>query len=98
MAKKTPTYKELMSDKVMNSGKYNDDEIMRGLLKFKLVDPKDWMSKKKPTKKPTKKTAKYSPKSSSPNEKRINYPKPKVRLSTGGSPKKYGIVNNLKRK
>ena len=39
------------TQKVMNSGKYTNDDIMRGLLKFKLVDPKDWMSKKKPTKK-----------------------------------------------
>ena len=108
MAKKTPTYKELMSDKVMNSGKYTNDDIMRGLLKFKLVDPKDWMSKKKPTKKPTKKVARASTKSmtSIPGDKRINNPKPKstltkAKLNMGGAANKklsYGGLKGGKRK
>ena len=108
MAKKIPTYKELMSDKVMNSGKYTDGQIMDGLLKFKLVDPKDWMSKKKPTKKPTKKVARASTKSmtSIPGDKRIRNPKPKstltrAKLNMGGAANKklsYGGLKGGKRK
>tara|TARA_Y100001963_G_scaffold73789_1_gene102619 strand:+ start:1123 stop:1518 length:396 start_codon:yes stop_codon:yes gene_type:complete len=54
--------------------------------------------KTKPTKKSIKRTAKYSPKSSIPSDKRIRNPKLKVKLYKGGSPKKYGIVDNLKKK
>ena len=111
MAKKIPTYKELMSDKVMNSGKYTDGQIMDGLFKFKLVDPKDWMSKlkKKSTKKSTKKVARASTKSmnsSIPGDKRINNPKPKstltrAKLNMGGAANKklsYGGLKGGKRK
>ena len=60
---------------------------------------RDWLVEGKKTK-PTKKVARASTKSmtSIPGDKRIHNPKQKVRLSTGGSPKKYGIVDNLKKK
>ena len=43
----TPTKKQLMNPNIMDSGKFTDKEIMDGLIKHKLIDPKDFYSKKK---------------------------------------------------
>ena len=86
--KLSPWEKELMKEKRMIFKKYGPIEGEKLW--------RDWFVEKKKTK--STKTAKYSPKSSIPSDKRIRNPKPKVRLSTGGSPKKYGIVDNLKKK
>ena len=82
----TPTKKQLMSPKVMDSGKFTDQEIMDGLIKFKLIDPKDFYSKKK-----SKDTGKRVVRRTTPMKdttKKIRKPDSKYAANKGGMMKK----------
>ena len=78
----TPTKKQLMSPRLMDSGKFTDKEIMDGLIKYKLVDPKDFMSKKK-TKDTGKKVARRTTPMKDPTKK-IRKPESKFAANKGG--------------
>ena len=78
----TPTKKQLMSPKLMDSGKFTDQEIMDGLIKFKLIDPKDFYSKKK-----SKDTGKRVVRRTTPMKdptKKIRKPESKFAAKKGG--------------
>ena len=78
----TPTKKQLMSPKIMDSGKFTDQEIMDGLIKFKLIDPKDFYSKKK-----SKDTGKRVVRKTTPMKdptKKIRKPESKFAAKKGG--------------
>ena len=78
----TPTKKQLMSPKLMDSGKFTDQEIMDGLIKFKLIDPKDFYSKKK-----SKDTGKRVVRKTTPMKdptKKIRKPESKFAAKKGG--------------
>ena len=78
----TPTKKQLMSPKIMDSGKFIDQEIMDGLIKFKLIDPKDFYSKKK-----SKDTGKRVVRKTTPMKdptKKIRKPESKFAAKKGG--------------
>ena len=82
----TPTKKQLMSPKIMDSGKFTDQEIMDGLIKFKLIDPKDFYSKKK-----SKDTGKRVVRRTTPMKdptKKIRKPESKYAANKGGMMKK----------
>ena len=82
----TPTKKQLMSPKLMDSGKFTDQEIMDGLIKFKLIDPKDFYSKKK-----SKDTGKRVVRRTTPMKdptKKIRKPDSKYAANKGGMMKK----------
>ena len=96
----TPTKKQLMNPNIMDSGKFTDKEIMDGLIKHKLIDPKDFYSKKKTKdtgnkvarkvgtmKDPTKKIRKPESKFAAKKQVRPKKKKPAVRVSPGGKGK-----------
>ena len=92
----TPTKKQLMSPKIMDSGKFTDQEIMDGLIKFKLIDPKDFYSKKK-----SKDTGKRVVRRTTPMKdptKKIRKPASKFAANKGGMKKtKYMAKGGMKK-
>ena len=82
----TPTKKQLMNPNIMDSKKFTDQEIMDGLIKHKMIDPKDFYSKKK-TKDTGKKVAKKVGTMKDPTKK-IRKPESKFAANKGGMMKK----------
>ena len=82
----TPTKKQLMSPTIMDSGKFTDQEIMDGLIKYKMINPKDFYSKKK-TKDTGKKVARKTTTMKDPTKK-IRKPESKYAANKGGMMKK----------
>ena len=92
----TPTKKQLMNPNIMDSGKFTDKEIMDGLIKHKLIDPKDFYSKKK-TKDTGKKVAKKVGTMKDPTKK-IRKPESKFAANKGGMKKtKYMAKGGMKK-
>ena len=82
----TPTKKQLMNPNIMDSKKFTDQEIMDGLIKFKMIDPKDFYSKKK-----SKDTGKRVVRRTTPMKdptKKIRKPESKYAANKGGMMKK----------
>ena len=82
----TPTKKQLMNPNIMDSKKFTDQEIMDGLIKFKMIDPKDFYSKKK-----SKDTGKRVVRRTTPmkdSTKKIRKPESKYAANKGGMMKK----------
>ena len=92
----TPTKKQLMSPTIMDSGKFTDQEIMDGLIKHKLINPKDFYSKKK-----TKDTGKKVARKTTPMKdmtKKIRKPESKFAANRGGMKKtKYMAKGGMKK-
>lgn len=88
----TPTKKQLMNPNIMDSGKFTDKEIMDGLIKHKLIDPKDFYSKKK-TKDTGKKVAKKTT-TMKDMTKKIRNPESKYAANKGGMMKKKSKMMN----
>ena len=81
----TPTKKQLMNPNIMDSKKFTDQEIMDGLIKFKMIDPKDFYSKKK-----SKDTGKRVVRRTTPMKdptKKIRKPESKYAANKGGMKK-----------
>ena len=92
----TPTKKQLMNPNIMDSGKFTDKEIMDGLIKHKLIDPKDFYSKKK-----TKDTGKKVVRKTTTMKdmtKKIRKPESKFAANKGGMKKtKYMAKGGMKK-
>ena len=92
----TPTKKQLMNPNIMDSKKFTDQEIMDGLIKFKLIDPKDFYSKKK-TKDTGKKVVRRTTPMKDPTKK-IRKPASKFAANKGGMKKtKYMAKGGMKK-
>ena len=92
----TPTKKQLMNPNIMDSKKFTDQEIMDGLIKHKMIDPKDFYSKKK-TKDTGKKVAKKVG-TMKDMTKKIRKPESKFAANRGGMKKtKYMAKGGMKK-